>query len=64
MTVAAEAGLKPEKKSYAISFSLPLVIGYRVASKALNRRTDLASIHRQIFEGDRVLTGEVPPELG
>lgn len=38
MTVAAEAGLKPEKKSYAISFSLPLVIGYRVASKALNRK--------------------------
>jgi hypothetical protein len=24
----------------------------------------LASIHRQTFEGDRVLTGEMPPELG
>jgi SAM-dependent methyltransferase len=40
MAVATEAGLKPEKKSYAISFSLPLVVGFRVASKALNRKAD------------------------
>jgi SAM-dependent methyltransferase len=40
MTVAAEAGLEPEKKSYAISFSLPLVVGYRIASKALNRKAN------------------------
>lgn len=39
MTVAAEAGLRPERKSYAISFSLPLVAGFRYANKFLNRKT-------------------------
>jgi SAM-dependent methyltransferase len=39
MTVAAEAGLRPERKSYAISFSLPLVAGFRIASKILARKT-------------------------
>jgi hypothetical protein len=37
MAAAAEAGLKPEKKSYAISFSLPLVVCFRIASKVLGR---------------------------
>ena len=37
---AAEAGLKPEKKSYAIVFSLPLVAGFRLLNKALHRKTD------------------------
>jgi SAM-dependent methyltransferase len=40
MAVAAEAGLRPERKSYAISFSLPLVAGFRFASKAFDRKTD------------------------
>jgi SAM-dependent methyltransferase len=38
--VAAEAGLKPEKKSYAIVFSLPLVVGFRFINKILGRKTD------------------------
>jgi SAM-dependent methyltransferase len=33
--LAAEADLKPERKSYAIGFSLPLVAGFRLASKIL-----------------------------
>jgi SAM-dependent methyltransferase len=37
---AAEAGLKPEKKSYAIVFSLPLVVGFRFLNKVLGRKTD------------------------
>ena len=40
MAVAAEAGLGPEKKSYAISFSLPLVAGFRFASKVFARKAD------------------------
>jgi SAM-dependent methyltransferase len=40
MAVAAEAGLKPEKKSYAISFSLPLVVGFRVTSRVLGQKSD------------------------
>ncbi|MFY9807708.1 MAG: class I SAM-dependent methyltransferase [Pseudonocardiaceae bacterium] len=40
MAVAAEAGLRPEKKSYAISFSLPLVVGFRVASRVLGQKSD------------------------
>lgn len=43
MTVAAEAGLRPEKKSYAISFSLPLVAGFRLASKVLDQKADSTS---------------------
>lgn len=38
--VAAEAGLKPERVSYAISFSLPLVVGFRLGNRFLRRRTD------------------------
>lgn len=34
------AGLKVEKKSYAIVFSLPLVVGFRFLNKALGRKTD------------------------
>lgn len=40
MAVAAEVGLTPEKKSYAISFSLPLVAGFRLASKVLDKKLD------------------------
>lgn len=40
LAVAAEAGLTPEKKSYAIGFSLPLVAGFRFAGKFLRRKTD------------------------
>lgn len=43
MTVAAAAGLRAEKKSYAISFSLPLVAGFRLASKILNGKVDSKS---------------------
>jgi SAM-dependent methyltransferase len=38
IAVATEAGLRPEKKSYAISFLLPLVVGFRLASKILDRK--------------------------
>ncbi len=38
--VAAEAGLRPERTSYAISFSLPLIAGFRLSSKILHRRAD------------------------
>jgi SAM-dependent methyltransferase len=37
---AREAGLKPEKRSYAIVFSLPLVTGFRVLNKVLGRKAD------------------------
>ena len=37
---AAEAGLKPEKKSYAIVFSLPLIVGFRLMNRILGRKTD------------------------
>jgi SAM-dependent methyltransferase len=35
-----QAGLKADKKSYAIVFSLPLVTGFRFINKALGRKTD------------------------
>ncbi len=38
--VAKEAGLKPEKKSYAIVFSLPLVVSFRFINKLLGRKAD------------------------
>jgi SAM-dependent methyltransferase len=38
--VAKEAGLRPQKKSYAIVFSLPLVAGFRMLNKVLGRKTD------------------------
>jgi SAM-dependent methyltransferase len=38
--VASQAGLRPEKKSYAIVFSLPLIVGFRFLNKALGRKTD------------------------
>lgn len=41
--LAAEANLRPERKSYAIGFSLPLVAGFRLASKVLNRADSEAS---------------------
>lgn len=37
---AQEAGLKPEKKSYAIIFSLPLIVGFRFLNKILRHNTD------------------------
>lgn len=40
IALATEAGLRPERKSYAISFSLPLVAGFRLAGKILDRGTD------------------------
>ncbi|MFZ0121741.1 MAG: class I SAM-dependent methyltransferase [Pseudonocardiaceae bacterium] len=36
--VAGKVGLRTEKKSYAISFSLPLVVGFRFASKILKNK--------------------------
>ena len=38
--VAAEAGFRAERTSYAISFSLPLVAGFRLGRKILHRRAD------------------------
>lgn len=43
ISVAAKAGLRPERKSYAISFSLPLVAGFRLASKVLDGKEDSRS---------------------
>jgi len=37
---AHEAGLTVHKKSYAIVFSLPLVVGFRFINKVLGRKTD------------------------
>jgi SAM-dependent methyltransferase len=37
---AAEVGLVPVKVSYAIAFSLPLVVGFRWLNKLLGRKTD------------------------
>lgn len=37
---ADEAGLRPLKKSYAIVFSLPMVVGFRMLNKLLGRKTD------------------------
>jgi len=37
---AKAAGLKVEKTSYAIVFSLPLIVGFRLLNKALRRSTD------------------------
>lgn len=36
---ADEAGLRPLKRSYAIVFSLPLVVGFRALNKLLGRKT-------------------------
>jgi SAM-dependent methyltransferase len=38
--VAAEIDLRPERKSYAIGFSLPLVAGFRFANKILDKKGD------------------------
>jgi SAM-dependent methyltransferase len=38
--VAKKAGLRPEKKSYAIVFSLPMVVGFRFLNKITGRKTD------------------------
>lgn len=38
-TTAKQAGLKLDKRSYAIVFSLPLVVGFRLLNKALRRKT-------------------------
>lgn len=38
--VATQAGLTCESKSYAIVFSLPLVVGFRFLNKALGRKGD------------------------
>jgi SAM-dependent methyltransferase len=35
--VAVDAGLRPERASYAISFSLPLVAGFRLGSNVIHR---------------------------
>lgn len=42
IALAADADLRPERKSYAISFSLPLVAGLRLASNILDRRAGSA----------------------
>ena len=43
IALAAEADLRPERKSYAIGFSLPLVAGFRFASKIIGRADSKAS---------------------
>jgi SAM-dependent methyltransferase len=43
LALAADTGLQPEKKSYAIGFSLPLVAGFRLASKILDKGVDSAA---------------------
>jgi len=40
VALATDAGLRPERKSYAIGFSLPLVAGFRLAGKLLGRGAD------------------------
>lgn len=42
ITLAVEADLRPERKSYAISFSLPLVAALRLASNMLDGRPGAA----------------------
>lgn len=37
---AKKAGLKPERKSYAIVFSLPLIVGFRFLNKVRGRKAD------------------------
>ncbi len=37
IALAAEANLRPEKRSYAIGFSLPLVAGFRLANRIFDR---------------------------
>jgi len=37
---AKNAGLHPKRVSYAIAFSVPLIIGFRVMNKLLNRKVD------------------------
>lgn len=37
---AAKAGLRPQKLSYAIVFSLPLIVSFRLINKLLGRKTD------------------------
>ncbi len=39
LEVVERAGLVVEKSSYAIAFSLPLVVGFRLLNKALRRKT-------------------------
>ncbi len=39
-SVVAIAGLKAVKRSYAIVFSLPMVVGFRFLNKLLGRKTD------------------------
>lgn len=51
MQAAAEAGLKPEKKSYAIAFSLPLVVGFRFANKALGRTANAETSYVSVPAG-------------
>lgn len=41
--LVVEANLSPERKSYAIGFSLPLVAGFRLAGKILDRADSDAS---------------------
>ena len=40
LLAAKEAGLSVEKISYAIVFSLPLIVGFRFLNKALGRKND------------------------
>ena len=40
-----KVGLKLDKKSYAIVFSLPLVIGFRFLNKALGRKSDSETLY-------------------
>ncbi len=43
IAAAKEAGLRPEKVSYAIVFSLPLIASFRLIPKVLGRNTDSES---------------------
>jgi len=48
---ANASGLKTEKKSYAVVFSLPLVVGFRFLNKALGRKTDSETSYVDVPNG-------------
>lgn len=48
---AKAAGLKPKKLSYAIVFSLPLVVGFRFLNKILGRKVDSETSYVDVSDG-------------
>lgn len=45
---ARQAGLEPTQKSYAITFSLPLVIGFRFLNKVIGRKADAGTSYVKV----------------